>query len=150
MLLFFNSSKTQSFAGPTLSKSSQPQLLDKTRQLLELLRPMPADELGKLLGTSEKLTRQSWQQYQEIHLPLTPRSSRQALAAFTGDAYRAIVVEEYDEASQVAEDRVVGPSGAESDQGMLEQFSGNSPDHSRHLYHVLVVLLLIIIYRLLQ
>ncbi|MFW2367022.1 MAG: YaaA family protein [Desulforhopalus sp.] len=88
-------SKTQTFNGREFSDFSLPSGLDKTARIIGRLKELSFTELGRLMKTSDKLTRATQQKIDNFSLPFSLKNARQALFTFQGDAYSAIRGDSY-------------------------------------------------------
>ena len=97
MQIITSPAKTQQFNGRDYREYSLPQLLHKTKPLIELLKKMTREELTELLKTSEKLTQSAHRRTQAFTAKLTLQNAGQALFTYQGDAYSAIAADRYSE-----------------------------------------------------
>ena len=98
MLLILSSSKSQHTSGRSFPSASQPVFLADTLQLLNALREFSEQELATFMKISPRLAKETWQRYQNVHLPFTPANASQAIFTYQGDSYSAIASESYTEA----------------------------------------------------
>jgi len=68
-------------------KFSEPELLDRTEALVEVMAKKSPEALSKLMSISPSLGELNFQRFQEWERPFTPENSRPALLAFNGDVY---------------------------------------------------------------
>lgn len=91
MLLILSPAKKQNFEQSALIHFfTQPDFLDQSTALIELLKQKFPAELSALMGISEKLAVLNAGRYEAWHLPFTPENAKQALFAFDGDVYRSL------------------------------------------------------------
>ena len=97
MQIITSPAKTQQFNGRDYRQYSLPQLLHRTKPLIDLLKRMSREELAELLKTSEKLTQSAYRRTQAFTSKLTLQNAGQALFTYQGDAYSAIAADRYSE-----------------------------------------------------
>jgi len=95
MILVISPSKTLDFKGQPYPGHTLPEMLNKSRLLIDRLQKLSAFQVGRLMGISEKLAQLNWQRYQDFSLPFTPDNARQALFAFKGDVYSGLAAETF-------------------------------------------------------
>jgi len=95
MLLIIAPSKTQDFKTSPGREESQPVLLQESELLIEGLRKLSLDELGKLMKMSEQLALQTQQRINAFEVPFTALNARPAITVFRGDVYSRIALEDY-------------------------------------------------------
>lgn len=108
MLTVLSPSKTLDFETPAQTPEfTEPEFLDDTRELVELLRGYDEAKLGELMSISEKLATLNVERYQTFSTPFTSSNAKQALLAFKGDVYTDIDIDRYDDADfRFAQDHV--------------------------------------------
>ena len=74
---------------------SYPAFLADSVELLEILKGYEADEIGKLMSISEKLSELNVSRYHSFKFPFTTENARPAIFAFKGDVYRDLELTEY-------------------------------------------------------
>ncbi|MBA4743165.1 MAG: peroxide stress protein YaaA [Azoarcus sp.] len=75
---------------PTLARHSQPDHLDASAELIDILRERSPAEVSKLMGLSDKLAALNVARYQEWSRPFSPDNAKQAVLAFNGDVYEGL------------------------------------------------------------
>ncbi len=90
MLLVTAPSKTQEAISPAPREYSLPPFLEKSADLIALLRDYSLDELCALMKMSPRLGESTREKLTNFQLPLTPENACQALFTFQGDAYSSI------------------------------------------------------------
>jgi len=95
MILVISPSKTLSFEGPQHPDFTLPVLLKKSQELLKELKKLNPEQIGKLMGISDKLAQLNWQRYQDFKTPFKLNNARQALLAFKGDVYSGLEAETF-------------------------------------------------------
>lgn len=93
MLVLLSPAKSLDFESrlPT-RKHSQPRMLERSRQLIDLLRTKSADEVASLMHISDDLAVLNVERYRDFDPPFTPKNARPAVLAFAGDVYRGMAV----------------------------------------------------------
>lgn len=85
-----------SFADPELIDSVRdPDFLDQTEQLAEILKPMTPPRLAETLNVSAKLAELNHRRFQDFEVPLPAADCRPAAYAFRGDVYRGLNVDRW-------------------------------------------------------
>ncbi len=97
MLIITAPSKTQEFNGRSFHITTQPQLLNKSLELIQQLKQLSKAELSSLMKTSEKLTASTYHRIHSFSTPFSCENAHQAIFTFQGDAYDAILSENYSE-----------------------------------------------------
>lgn len=91
MLMVISPSKTLDFQSPTAGLPySEPELLDHSAELIDVLRQKSPAELAELMSISDKLAVLNVGRYQAWERPFTPDNARPALTAFKGDVYEGL------------------------------------------------------------
>ena len=88
MLLVVSPAKKLDFENPAgTGKSSKPTLLDRSAELVDILRDYSAAELSRLMGISPQLGELNAQRYAKWNPPFNKSNAKQAMYAFRGDVY---------------------------------------------------------------
>jgi len=74
--------------------TSDIRFLNESAELINQLQELNPEEIGKLMGISEKLAELNYQRFQDW-LPQDAREACPALFAFKGDVYQGIAVDEF-------------------------------------------------------
>lgn len=90
MLIVLSPSKSMDMEPVGLIDSSQPVFLDRSVQLVEMLRKFSTPKLMDFMEISEKLAEQNRQRFKKWQPPFTADNAKQALLAFTGDVYQGL------------------------------------------------------------
>lgn len=94
MLHVISPAKTLDFdTAPAIDTYSQPQFLEHSQELIELLRTLKPADVSSLMDISDKLGELNAQRFQEWHVPFSPRNAKQAVLAFKGDVYTGMQAE---------------------------------------------------------
>ena len=98
MLSVISPAKTLDFETPaTTALHTQPDFLDQSRELIEILRDYSPQQLGELMGISDKLAALNAARYGEWHTPFTPQNAKPAAQAFQGDVYVGLEADTFDD-----------------------------------------------------
>ncbi|MCE9681462.1 peroxide stress protein YaaA [Halomonas alkalisoli] len=88
MLSVISPAKTLDFESPaTTSRYSQPDFLDRSRELIEILHDYSPRRLSELMGISDKLAGLNAARFADWQTPFTPNNAKPAAQAFQGDVY---------------------------------------------------------------
>ena len=88
MLSVISPAKKLDFETPaTTDIHSQPDFLDASRQLIDILRDYSPQQLSELMGISDKLAGLNAARFGEWQPPFTPGNAKPAAQAFQGDVY---------------------------------------------------------------
>jgi uncharacterized protein len=75
---------------PSVAKHTQPEHLDASAELIDILRQLSPQEIGKLMSLSDQLATLNVARYQEWSRPFSPSNAKQAVLAFNGDVYEGL------------------------------------------------------------
>jgi len=75
---------------PTVATYTQPDHLDASAELIEVLRALSPQEVAKLMGLSDTLAALNVARYQAWSRPFSPDNAKQAVLAFNGDVYEGL------------------------------------------------------------
>ena len=88
MLIVVSPAKSLDYESPLpTTKSTQPKMLDRSAELIDIMRTKSADEVARLMSISPSLAQLNVDRYADWEPKFTRRNSRQALLAFNGDVY---------------------------------------------------------------
>lgn len=91
MLILVSPAKTLDFeSAPLIEQNTQPQFLDHSQELIDQLKKMPEDEIGKLMHISDKLAQLNTERYKSWKQPLSADNAKQCVFAFQGDVYTGL------------------------------------------------------------
>ena len=76
-----------------ISKFTVPPYLESSKKIIKTLRGYSADNLSKLMNTSEKISELNYNRNIKWSLPFNKKNSLQALLMFKGDVYKGISVQ---------------------------------------------------------
>ncbi len=101
MLMLISPAKTLDYeTPPTTENYSIPDYLDKSSELISVVRKKSPSQLMKLMNVSQKIAELSAGRFNHWQLPFNPENSKQAILAFKGDVYTGL------DASALNEDRL--------------------------------------------
>lgn len=88
MLIVVSPAKALDFESrlPT-KKSSEPLMLDRSRELVSVMRTKSPDELSSMMSISPRLGELNFERFQDWSPPFTSDNARPAVLAFNGDTY---------------------------------------------------------------
>lgn len=96
MLILLSPAKTLDYETPPITdKATQPRFSRQSSELVEELKKLSSEEIGKLMHISPKLAELNYDRYQNYHIAPTVENSRQAILAFTGDVYQGMELSEW-------------------------------------------------------
>jgi len=91
MLIVISPAKKLDYQTPApVADYTQPALLNRSAELIEIMRRKDSFEIADLMKLSMKLADLNMQRYQNWHIPFTPDNAKQALFAFSGDVYQGM------------------------------------------------------------
>ena len=91
MLTVISPAKTLDYDTPVKTrKHTEPEFLDQSSALIELMQKKKPAQIKKLMGISSKLAELNHERYQNWTLDHTSSNSRQALLAFMGNVYTGL------------------------------------------------------------
>ncbi|MEZ5234449.1 MAG: peroxide stress protein YaaA [Acidimicrobiales bacterium] len=91
MLIVVSPAKALDFETPLPTrKYTVPDSLDRTEELVGILRGYSPEQLSKLMSISDSLGELNFERFQDWSLPFTPRNARPAVLAFNGDTYQGM------------------------------------------------------------
>ncbi|QOJ22356.1 MAG: peroxide stress protein YaaA [Gammaproteobacteria bacterium] len=94
MMIVISPAKTLDFETPPITREhTQPDFLDDSAQLIDVLRKLEPDQIGTLMSISPKLAILNSNRYFSWKRPLTPDNAKQAIFAFKGDVYTGLDAE---------------------------------------------------------
>lgn len=88
MLIVISPAKNLDYETPLpTKKSSQPDFLDDSAELIKGLRKLAPQDIGKLMGISDKLAAENFDRFKAWKPSFTAKNARPAVLAFKGDVY---------------------------------------------------------------
>lgn len=100
MLMLISPAKTLDYDSPAPTRhASQPDFLDRSAELIAILRQKSPAELAALMSISDPLAVLNAARYQEWCTPFTAENSKQAVFAFMGDVYEGLAAATLDDAA---------------------------------------------------
>lgn len=98
MLTIISPAKTLDYESPLATKNfTQPEMLDKSSQLIDIAREMTPAQISSLMGISDKLALLNAERFNDWQPEFTPDNARQALLAFKGDVYTGLQAQDFSE-----------------------------------------------------
>ncbi|QZY91019.1 peroxide stress protein YaaA [Pantoea dispersa] len=99
MLMVISPAKTLDYESPlATSRFTQPALLEKSQQLIDVARDLFPAQIASLMGISDKLAHLNADRFSQWQPPFSPDNARQAILAFKGDVYTGLQAETFSEA----------------------------------------------------
>ena len=99
MLVVISPAKTLDFDTPPLTKKfTQPDFLEHSQQLIEVLREFDPAQISALMDISSKLGELNHHRFMNWAPPFTQKNAKQALLAFRGDVYTGLEADSFDAA----------------------------------------------------
>ena len=99
MIIVISPAKTLDFETPPITQEhTQPDFLDDSAELIDALRKLEPDQIGKLMSISPKLALLNSNRYFAWQHPFTLENAKQAMLAFKGDVYTGLQVEDFSDA----------------------------------------------------
>lgn len=97
MLIVISPAKTLDFETPPgTRKSTQPQLLDRSAELVEDMQALSPDDIRGLMGVSDKIAELNHQRFMNWSRPFDLDNAKQSILAFKGDVYTGLQAETLD------------------------------------------------------
>ncbi|PXW86404.1 hypothetical protein C8R34_11410 [Nitrosomonas sp. Nm84] len=91
MIIVISPAKTLDFETPPITHEyTQPGFLDDSAELIDELRKLEPDQVGKLMSISPKLAVLNSNRYFTWERPFTLKNAKQAVLAFKGDVYMGL------------------------------------------------------------
>jgi len=98
MISIISPAKTLDMESPVNSQiQSYPELLNKSKQLVNVLKKMKAPELSQLMNISPKLGQLNFERFQEWTTPYIIEKSRPAVFAFRGEVFTGLNIDSFSE-----------------------------------------------------
>ncbi|ERK12435.1 MAG: peroxide stress protein YaaA [Pantoea sp.] len=98
MLMVISPAKTLDYESPLATQTfTQPALLEKSQQLIDVARDLSPAQIASLMGISDKLAHLNAERFNEWQPPFTLENARQAILAFKGDVYTGLQAETFSE-----------------------------------------------------
>lgn len=96
MLILLSPAKTLDFERPApVADYTEPEFLDRSAELVDTLNRLAPQDLASLMKLSDKLADLNHRRNREWQRPFTPDNAKQAVAAFKGDVYTGLAVEDW-------------------------------------------------------
>ncbi|MAY69915.1 MAG: peroxide stress protein YaaA [Halomonas sp.] len=99
MLSVISPAKTLDFETPaTTDIHSEPDYLDRSRELIDILRDYSPARISELMGVSDKIAGLNAARFGQWQTPFTPDNAKVAAQAFQGDVYVGLQADTFNEA----------------------------------------------------
>lgn len=100
MLSVLSPAKKLDFETPApVETATQPDYLDDSRRLVDILKDYSPQALSELMGISDRLAGLNAARFADWQLPFDRENAKQAVFAFKGDVYAGLEAEKWDQAS---------------------------------------------------
>jgi hypothetical protein len=91
MLMLISPAKTlDTTTPPAIADCTIPDFLDRSSELVAILRQQSPQQLAELMSLSDKLAWLNFERWQGWQLPFTPDNAKQAVLQFMGDVYEGL------------------------------------------------------------
>ncbi len=98
MLIVLSPAKNLDYESPLPTKKhTKAALLDDAQVLIDQLQDMAPQDIGGLMGISDKLSALNYERFQSWELPMTTKNARPAVLAFKGDVYVGLDAYEFND-----------------------------------------------------
>lgn len=98
MLIVVSPAKSLDYESQSATKKhSEPRLLDRSQELVEVMMHKSPRELSKLMSISSALGELNHERFQDFQTPFTPDNARPAVLAFNGDVYLGMAPQTFSE-----------------------------------------------------
>lgn len=96
MLMVISPAKTLDYESPLATQRfTQPALLEKSHQLIDVARDLSPAQIGSLMSISDKLAHLNAERFNQWQPPFSLENARQAILAFKGDVYTGLQAETF-------------------------------------------------------
>lgn len=96
MLMVISPAKTLDYESPLATQRfTQPALLEKSHQLIDVARDLSPSQISSLMGISDKLAHLNADRFNQWQPPFSLENARQAIMAFKGDVYTGLQAETF-------------------------------------------------------
>jgi len=96
MLMVISPAKTLDYESPlAIQRFTQPALLEKSHQLIDVARDLSPAQISSLMGISDKLAHLNADRFNQWQPPFSLENARQAILAFKGDVYTGLQAETF-------------------------------------------------------
>lgn len=91
MLIVVSPAKALDFESPLPTKKhSQPEMLDRSSQLVQIMVDKSPDEISTMMSISPALAELNFERFQDWTIPFSTENARPAVLAFDGDTYTGL------------------------------------------------------------
>ncbi len=96
MLMVISPAKTLDYNGRNFADFTIPAYLERSQTLIDQLRDLSPEDLGRLMKISPKLAHLNLNRYQTFSVPFDLDNAKQTLLVFKGDVYKGMDLDSYD------------------------------------------------------
>ncbi|MCQ3806713.1 MAG: peroxide stress protein YaaA [Acidimicrobiaceae bacterium] len=98
MLIVVSPAKSLDYESKLVTKKrSEPRLLDRSRELVEVMAQKPPSELSELMSISPTLAELNHERFGDFQVSFTAENARPAVLAFNGDVYLGMAPQRFSE-----------------------------------------------------
>jgi cytoplasmic iron level regulating protein YaaA (DUF328/UPF0246 family) len=97
MLILLSPAKSLDFSPIDCPGYSQPRLLEKTEELVGVMRKKSRASIQELMGVSEKIADLNYHRYRDFSLPFTLENAKPSMYAFNGDVYTGLEAQSFNQ-----------------------------------------------------
>lgn len=98
MIAVVSPAKNLDFKTPYETATTQPRLMECTKELIDVMRRKSVDEVKDLMSISKQLAGLNVHRFKEFEVDHTTENAKPAALAFNGDVYQGLQAETFDEA----------------------------------------------------
>lgn len=95
MIIVLSPAKTLDFTPFESKNFTQPRLLEKSNELVKVLKKKSAADIQQLMSVSEKIANLNVERYQTFKTPFTINNSKPSMYAFRGDVYTGLDADDF-------------------------------------------------------
>jgi len=96
MLMVISPAKTLDYESPLATpRFTQPELLEKSQQLIDVARALSPADIASLMRISDKLAHLNAERFNQWQPHFSPENARPAILAFKGDVYTGLQAERF-------------------------------------------------------
>ncbi|MEQ6168246.1 MULTISPECIES: peroxide stress protein YaaA [unclassified Ekhidna] len=97
MIAVVSPAKNLDFKTPYETNTTQPRLMECTKELIDVMRKKSVDEVSELMSISRQLAGLNVHRFKEFDPAHTSENAKPAALAFNGDVYQGLQAETFDE-----------------------------------------------------
>ncbi len=95
MIIIISPAKSLNLDPVDYSDHSTPRMLEKSKELVDVLKKKSKNNLKELMGVSDKIAELNVARYQQFETPFTPRNAKPAIWTFSGDVYTGLQADSF-------------------------------------------------------